>query len=48
MIYRILWAIYWRIAIRVGTRDPDFPKIAWVNTRPRMARVSNWLMDRHP
>ena len=48
MLYRILWSIFWRIAIRVGKRDPEFPEFAWVNTRPRMLRTSNWIIDRYP
>lgn len=46
MIVSILWAIYWRIAIRVGVRDPDYPDVAWTNTRPRMKRAGDWLLDR--
>lgn len=48
LIHVVLWAVYWRMALRIGERDPQFPKFAWTNKRPGLTKLGNWIMDLDP
>jgi hypothetical protein len=48
VIHIALWAVWWRLALRIGTRDPDMPKEAWTNTRPRAEKITDWIVNLDP
>jgi hypothetical protein len=47
-VFSIVWNVYSRIARRLGQPDPYGPGIAWINTHPRMEKITEWVWKFSP
>lgn len=45
-IFPIAWNVYSRFARRLGIPDPETPDVAWINTRPRMEKLTEWIWNK--